>query len=115
MLRLTQGIDGFGNMVVAAMQQSDTIYVNVFAGSTAQYVTVPAGANFVLFSASQNVDFYMLLGVTSGLVVPSATATETAGAQSIPELNPVLRQLNGATHIGLVPAAACNITMAFYS
>jgi hypothetical protein len=60
------------------------------------------------------VDFYMLLNVTSGLAVPSATATETAGAGTVPELNPLIRQLNGATHIGLVPAAACNITLAFY-
>lgn len=115
MIRLTQGIDDRGNMIVAALPQADTIYVNVFAGSTAQYVAVPAGANFVLFSASQNVDFYMLLNVTSGLAVPSATATESAGAGTVPELNPLMRQLNGAAHIGLVPAAACNITLAFYS
>jgi hypothetical protein len=115
MIRLSQGIDGMGNIIIAAMQQSDTIYVNVFASSAAQYVTVPAGANFVLFSASQNVDFYMLFGVTSGLAVPSATATESAGAGTIPEINPMLRQLNGATKIGLIPAAACVITLAFYS
>ncbi len=115
MLRLTQGIDGMGQPILAGMQQADTIYVNVFTTATAQYVTVPAGANFVLFSASQNVDFYMLFGVTSGLAVPTTTATEAAGALSIPEINPLLRQINGATHIGLIPAAACVITMAFYS
>jgi hypothetical protein len=115
MVRLTQGIDDRGNMIVAALPQSDTIYVNVFAGSTAQYVTPPAGANFCLFSASQDVDFYMLLNVTSGLTVPAATATESAGAGTIPELNPLIRQITGATKIGLVPAAACNITLAFYS
>ena len=43
MIRLTQGIDDRGNMIVAALPQADTIYVNVFAGSTAQYVAVPAG------------------------------------------------------------------------
>jgi hypothetical protein len=115
MLRLTQGIDGLGQMIVAGMQQSDTIYVNIFASSAAQYVTVPSGANFVLFAASGNTDFYMLLGVSSGLTVPSATATETAGALTNPELNPLLRQLNGATKIGLIPTAACVITLAFYS
>ena len=115
MLRLTQGIDGLGQMIVAGMQQADTIYVNVFASSAAQYVAVPAGANFCLFAASGNTDFYMLLNVTSGLAVPAATATEAAGANTIPELNPLLRQLNGATHIGLIPAAACVITLAFYS
>jgi hypothetical protein len=114
MLRLTQGIDGMGFPIIAGMQQSDTIYVNVMVANTAQYVTVPSGANFVLFACSGNNDFYMLLGVTSGLTVPSATATESAGALSIPELNPLLRQLNGAAHIGLITTAACVITMAFY-
>ncbi len=115
MIRLTQGIDDRGNMVVAALPQADTVYVNVFAGSTAQYVTVPAGANFVLFAASGSVDFYMLMGVTNGLTVPNATATEAAAAGTIPELNPLIRQINGSTSIGLIPAAACVITLAFYS
>lgn len=115
MLRLTQGIDGMGQLIAAGIQQADTIYVNVFASSAAQYVTVPAGANLVLFGASGNTDFYMLLNVTSGLAVPAGTATEAAGALAIPELNPLLRQLNGATHLGLIPAAACIITLAFYS
>ncbi|MGA3113476.1 MAG: hypothetical protein ABSF90_03480 [Syntrophobacteraceae bacterium] len=118
MIRLQQGIDAMGNMIVAAMQQSDTIYVNVFASSTAQYVTVPSGANFVLFEASANTDFYMLLNATSNgttIAVPTVTATEAAGAGTIPELNPLVRQLNGATSIGLIPGGPCVITLAFYS
>lgn len=115
MLRLTQGIDGMGFPIIAGVQQSDTIYVNVMVANTAQYVTVPSGANFVLLAASGNNDFYMLLGVSSGLTVPSATATETAGALSIPELNPLLRQLNGATKIGFISPSTCVITLAFYS
>jgi hypothetical protein len=104
-----------GFPIVAGMQQSDTIYVNVMVANTAQYVTVPSGANFVLFAASGNSDFYMLLNVTTGLTVPNATATEAAGALSIPELNPLLRQLNGASKIGLISPTACVITLAFYS
>jgi hypothetical protein len=109
MIRLQQGIDAMGNMIVAAMQQSDTIYVNVFASSTAQYV---------LFEASANTDFYMLLNATSNgttIAVPTVTATEAAGAGTIPELNPLVRQLNGATSIGLIPGGPCVITLAFYS
>jgi hypothetical protein len=108
---MAQGRDSFDQVVVASVQQSDTIYAIVMAANTAQYITPPAGANFVLFAASGGNDFYMLLNVTSGLSVPAAN--NTAGTS--PELNPLIRELKGATSIGLVTTAACNITMAFYS
>ena len=121
MLRLQQGIDGLGQAVPGSFQQSDTIYTNVLVASTAQYVTVPSGANFVLIAASGGADVYLLLGVTSGLSVPSATATETAGALSIPELlpgaagGPFLRQLNGNTKLGIISPGTPVVTLAFYS
>ena len=121
MLRLTQGIDGLGQMAPGAIQQSDTIYVNVLVASTAQYVTAPAGANFVLIGVSGGADVYLLLGVSSGLSVPSSTATEAAGALSIPELlpgaagGPFLRQLNGNTKFGIISAGTPVVTLAFYS
>lgn len=111
MLRIAQGIDGLGNPLAASVQQSDTIYAAVMTANTPQYITVPAGANFALFAASGGNDFYMLMNVTSGLAVPSASNT----AGTAPELNPLLRELKGAATIGLVTTANCVITMAFYA
>ncbi len=121
MIRLSQGIDGLGQPIPGSYQQSDTIYVNVMVASTAQYVTAPSGANFVLIGVGAGADVYMLMGVSSGLTVPSATATEAAGALSIPELlpgaagGPFLRQLNGNTKIGLISTGTPVVTLAFYS
>ena len=88
MLRIQQAIDALGQAVPGSFQQSDTIYTNVMVASTAQYVTAPAGANIVVIGVSAGADLYLLMGVTSGLSIPAATATETAGAESIPELLP---------------------------
>jgi hypothetical protein len=86
--------------------------------STAQYVTPPAGANFCLFAASGGNDFWMMLyptTVSSGLAIPAATATEAAAAYTIPELNPLIRQITGMKTIGLISGATPLITLAFYA
>ncbi|MGO9416483.1 MAG: hypothetical protein ACLP51_15265 [Syntrophobacteraceae bacterium] len=88
MLRIQQVIDALGQAVPGSFQQSDTIYTNVMVASTAQYVTAPTGANIVVIGVSGGVDLYLLMGVSSGLSVPSATATEAAGALSIPSFFP---------------------------
>jgi hypothetical protein len=111
MLRLTQGIDGHNQLIVAGMQQADTIYNVTLVANVAQYIVPPAGANFVLFQASGGNDFYALFGVASGLAVPAANITDGTA----PELNPLLRQLKGTGHIGLIAVVACNVTLAFYS
>lgn len=110
MLRIQQGVDNLGFPVIAGVQQSDTIYAYVMTANTAQYVTPPTGANFVLFSASGGNDFYMKLGVSSGLSVPGSNITDG----SAPELNPLVRQLGGASAFGLITTANCVITLAFY-
>ncbi len=111
MLRLSQGIDGLGQPLFQSAQQSDTILNYVMVANTAQYVTVPAGANFVQFMATGNADFWMQLGVTSGLTVPSAN--QTSGSN--PQLRPGLVALNGATSIGLISTATPTICMSFFA
>jgi hypothetical protein len=115
MLRIAQGLDNFNNPMIDGIQQSDTIYAIVMVASTAQYITVPSTANFVLMAASGAADFHMLLGATSGLTVPSANNVAGTAPELIPgQAGMVLRQLKGAGTIGLIATAACNITLAFY-
>jgi len=111
MLRIAQGVDGLGQPVFQVAQQADTINAYVFASSSAQYATVPAGANFVKIARTAGVDIFVLLGVTNGLSAPSSNITNGTS----PECNPTFLSLNGATSIGLLPTAACTITLAFYS
>jgi hypothetical protein len=116
MLRLQQGIDAMGNMVVAGIQQSDTINNCALGASTAKYPTVPTGANFVLIAVAGGYDLWMLLGATSGLAIPSGDLTNG----SSPELlsaggGPYLRQIKGAATLGLICASACNVTLSYFS
>ncbi|MGO8945438.1 MAG: hypothetical protein ACLQJ7_17425 [Syntrophobacteraceae bacterium] len=113
MVRLTQGIDGYGQAILAGIQQSDSVIAVVLAYNTAQYIAPPAGANFVLFGVIGNGDFWMQLNVTSGLSLPASTGT----CGENPEANPLLRQLNGATSIGLITpiSGGCALSLAFYS
>ncbi len=116
MLRLTQGIDGMGNMVVAGIQQSDTINNCNLAASTAKYPTVPSGANFVLIAAAGGNDVYLLLGATSGLSIPSGDVTNGTAPEILPgNAGPYLRQLKGAATLGLIASAACNVSLAYFS
>jgi hypothetical protein len=109
--RIQQGIDGLGQPLFQSAQQSDSILNYVMVANTAQYVTVPTGANFVLFAATGGSDFWMQLGVTSGLSIPSAN--QTSGSN--PQLNPVLVALQGATSIGLISGGSPTICMSFFS
>lgn len=111
MIRIQQGLDNFNNPLIGGMQQSDTIYAIVLAANTPQYLNVPAGATLVLFSVTGGSDFWMKLGATAGLAVPSASITDGTA----PELNPLVRQIGRTATIGLVSAAACTVMMAFYN
>lgn len=121
MLRLQQVIDALGQPVPGSFQQSDTIYTNVMVASTAQYVTVPSGANLVVIGVSGGADLYLLMGVTTGLAVPSATATESAGALTNPELlpgaagGPFVRQIKGVSSFGIISTGTPVVTLSFYS
>lgn len=82
-------------------------YVNALslAVSTAESFTVPAGAQYVNFSATAN--FYA--NFTTTATVPGDTTDGTASV-----LNPGLRSLEGATAVSVISAAACIITAEFF-
>jgi len=111
MLRIAQGIDGLGQPLFQTAQQADTINAYVMVANTAQYATVPTGANFVKIARTAGADIFALLGATSGLAAPSANITNG----SSPECNPVFLSLMGATSIGLISPSACTITLSYFS
>ncbi len=81
------------------------VLAKALAASTAESFTVPAGAQFVNFSATT--DFYA--NFTTTATVPGDT---TDGSASV--LNPGLRALEGATTISVIAAATCIITAEFF-
>ncbi|MGO9170019.1 MAG: hypothetical protein ACLQBD_26780 [Syntrophobacteraceae bacterium] len=107
--RLVQGVDGNGYPLVAGIPQSNTINAMDFTGAGTKSQNVPAGANFVLISASQNVDVFVLMN--GAAAVPSGDVTNGSAS----EANPPLRQLYGVTTIGVAVNAACIVTLAYYS
>ncbi len=107
--RLIQGVDQNGWPLVAGIPQSNTINAMDFSGAGAKSQSVPAGANFVLISASQNVDTFVLMNGTAA--VPSGDVTNGTAS----EANPPLRSLYGVTTIGVAVSAACIVTLAYYS
>jgi hypothetical protein len=111
MLRIAQGIDGLGQPLFQAAQQSDTINDYVMASQTAQYATVPTGANFVKIGRTAGADVLVLLGATSGMTWPASSITNGSGY----EANPIFLSLMGATSIGIIASAACIISLAYYS
>lgn len=83
-------------------------YVNarVLAASTAETITPPGGAKFVVFSA--NADFYV--NYTTTAAIPTDTTDGSAA-----ELNPSVRDITGVTAISVISAGVCIVTAAFYS
>ena len=75
------------------------------AASTNETHTVPAGADYVIFSGDG--DFYAK--PNGAAAVPADVTDGTAS-----ELNPVIWDLNGVTSIGLISSAARKITLSFY-
>lgn len=84
---------------------SDYVLARDVAAGVAEAFTVPAGANFVVFSS--NVDFYAKSGTAA---VPGDVTDGTAS-----ELNPVGMALYGVSSISVISAAAGKITASFYS
>ena len=83
-------------------------YVDVYYGDAAAATfTVPAGANYVLFSATG--DFYVRWD-GSAAAIPSADVTNGAGS----ELNPVVRDVAPSQQFSIIAAAAVVVTMSFY-
>lgn len=92
----------------SALDPSDSMYQVSIAASTAQSLTVPTGARFIVFSASD--DFYVRYDGTAATVPSSATWT-TGDV----ELNPAVRIVSGGQVISVIAPAACVIIGTFYS
>ena len=92
---------------IFGLNRSSSRYANVLVGEVAEVVTVPTGANYVLFSATG--DFWANFGAVAAI-----PATEVAdGTASY--LNPGLMALGGATTIGLISESVSIIQMSFYA
>lgn len=76
--------------------------------TSAESVTVPTGACYVLFSADGN--FYA--NYTTTATVPGDTAITDATAS---ELNPAMRYIKGVTTISLIAPSATNVTLSFWT
>src|SRR5688572_24757680 len=87
--------------------RSAPLYIDArdLAASTNETHTVPAGADYVIFSGDG--DFYAK--PNGAAAVPSDVTDGTAS-----ELNPVHWDLNGITSIGLIASAARKVTLSFY-
>lgn len=92
-------------------QASDYVNARSLSASTAERVTIPAGYNFVVFSATAN--YYVLVGDSNvTAAVPGDTTDGTAS-----ELNPLsylVNQEGTETHISVISPDSCVITLAFY-
>jgi hypothetical protein len=98
---------GNNKSIINAIDFSDNVQVCV-AGTTAKSVTVPAGAEFVVFSATG--DF----AADAFKTAVAYTADNTAGTAS--EMNPAIRYLKGVTTISVIAAQANTyVTLSFYS
>jgi len=106
MKNLVQRLGNNGS-IVSAIDFPDNVQVCV-AGTTAKSVTVPAGAEFVIFSSTG--DF-----AADGFKTAVAyTADNTAGTAS--EMNPAVRYLKGVTTISVIASVANTyVTLSFYS
>ena len=82
-------------------------YVNgvVLTASSAESITIPAGAKHVIFSSTA--DFYANYGGTATVITDTTDGTGS-------ELNPVARTLGAADTISVISESACNITACFY-
>lgn len=95
-----------GNMTFA-LRPSTCVLARSMAASTAESITVPTGARFVVFSATG--DFYA--NYTTTATVPPDTAITDACAS---ELNPSARFISGVTTISVIAPSATILTASFY-
>ncbi len=114
MIALRQSFDSQENVLPMALPQSDTIDALYFAAAGAQSDNVPAGARFVAVSLSAPVAAF--LKMDGAAAVPAANITDGSASEAIPVGNaqPLVRELNGATTVGIAVGAACTATLAYY-
>ena len=108
--RLAQGVDQFGMPIIGAIPQGNYINGYHFTAAGTATDTPPSGANFVLVAASGQVSVYVTIG---GAATGPYTGNNTSGGAS--EVNPLIRQLLGATGVGIAVGAACDVSLSYFS
>lgn len=95
-----QGSGGF-----SALPLSDYVDSKALAANTNEDITVPARAHFAVFGGT--IDFYAKRGGTAA--VPTDVADGTGSV-----LNPFIVAVEPGDVIGLISAATCLVTIAYY-
>lgn len=90
-----------------ALRAPQYIQARILAANTAESITVPTNARFVVFAA--NCDFYVSYDADTA-VVPSADVDD--GTSN--EMNPTVRYIPGLTSLSVISASACILTATFY-
>ena len=97
--------DANGNNTFAA-PFSDTINSKVLAASVAESDTVPAGANFVIFSYTD--DIYVNIAGTAAVSTDITNGTAS-------EINPTIRSVEAGDTISIISESAAKVSLAYYS
>ena len=105
MIKLTLSKDGNG-LSLDTIPFSDHIDVRVLSANTEETHTVPANANYVIFSLTTNT--YVRNNAT--VIVPAGDITDGTGG----DLNPSARSVTPGDVLHLISPAASVVTMAFY-
>lgn len=87
------------------IKPSDTIYSGYLIGGIVQTVTIPTGAEFVLFSYEGNV----FANYDNTASIPSGTISLGGG-----ELNPKIRYIGENTTISLISERSTRISLSFF-
>lgn len=93
-----------------ALKQSSWINCRVLAANVAETFQAPAGARYVLFSATG--DFWCKIALAStAAAVPAADVTDGTGS----ELNPAMRMLDGEQcYISIIAGAVTAVSLQFF-
>lgn len=88
-----------------ALVPSTDIYSGELSANIEQTLSVPTGADFVLFNADN--DFYVNYDLTA--TVPSGPISQVGG-----ELNPIVRNVTEITTLHFISAAVTKLSVVFY-
>ena len=104
-LQISTGNNGV-NALGLPTPASDSVNGVALTASSAESITIPSGAKYVLFNATA--DFYVAYSGTAAVITDT---TDGTGA----ELNPTLRELKTGDTLSVISAEVCLITASFYS
>jgi len=86
--------------------KTGTVNNYLLVANTNKAVTVPAGANYAIFSA--NADIWVEMG--GAATVPAGDVTDGTGS----ELNPTIRKVEPGGTIGVISEYAAKVSITFY-